>query len=388
MPALTHIGQYWSSARREVRLVGCTDVALDPCGRLAGVAFDLSDAAPLAHHRRGYRAAHRGADWRRCKWTYSSLPFPALELIEGLEAGGAKVEDWSRGLDLERGGMPRLDLAALDREPSPGADHLVAPVIPRRAQAFGVTYLNSALERETEGRRGDYGFVYRAVKDRGERPEIFVKGTAPEHIVGPGGRMGLRSDLTNSLGFDGRARERLVVSAGIEPELAAVVYSSGEIWGYTLANDVSGNRIENETLLYLYQAKHFTGGLVLGPLVLLSREQDNPNLEITTRIFARNGRLLFSRTSSTRNLNAPLRDLIASAASHVRLTPGEVFSTGTDVVPDGDVKVLDEGMRVEISCPQIGILRHGAARVRPGEDLNLDYSRLEFEGRLELENAG
>ena len=61
------------------------------------------------------------------------------------------------------------------------------------------------------------------------------------------------------------------------------------------------------------------------------------------------------------------------------LHTAEVFSTGTDMVPHGEVKVLQEGMTVEISCPQIGRLRHGAAQIPERGELNLDYSRLEFQ---------
>ena len=159
-----------------------------------------------------------------------------------------------------------------------------------------------------------------------------------------------------------------------------MVHSDGEIWGYTLANDVSGNRIENETLLYLYQAKHFTGSLVLGPLILLSDNQSNPNLEIRTRILGPAGEELFERDSNTSSINAPIGDLVSWAASHIRLKPAEVFSTGTDVVPDGPVKVLSEGMTVEISCAEIGVLSHGAGPVETGSELNLGYARLQFEG--------
>jgi len=378
MAALTHLGQYWSAPHGEVRLIVCGGVSMSPSGELLGDAWDVSDLDMLPRHRRRFRDTSGDVDWKLAAWTYSSLPFPAVELIEALEASGGRIDEWIRGLDVEQGGLARLDLATLDRDPAADVDHLVAPIIPRRAQAFGVTYLNSALERETEGRRGDYGFVYRSVKDRAERPELFLKGTSPEHFVGPRGRMGLRSDLTNSCDIDGSDVERITVSSGIEPELAAIVYSTGEIWGYTLANDVSGNRIENETLLYLYQAKHFTGALVLGPLVMISTEQSNPNVEIATRIFDGDGETLFERVSSSSNINAPIRALIDWAAGHIRLTPGEVFSTGTDVVPDGPVKVLDESMRVEISSPSIGTLRHYTGFVGRNHPLNLDYSRLEI----------
>ena len=44
------------------------------------------------------------------------------------------------------------------------------------------------------------------------------------------------------------------------------------------------------------------------------------------------------------------------------------------------MKVLSEGMTVEISCPQIGILVHGTGLVDGAGELNIDYARLQFEG--------
>jgi fumarylacetoacetate (FAA) hydrolase family protein len=385
MASWTHLGQYWSARRRELRLLGAADVRVEG-GRTRGAAYDITDALPLPQSRKRFREKAAGARWESVRWIYRSLPGPALELAEAAEAASAEsVGAWAlRSLDRSALRGERLDLAVLDRAPDPEADHLAAPIIPRRAQAFGVTYLNSALERETEGTRGDYGYVYRAVKERGERPELFLKGSAPEHFVGPNGRMGLRRDRTNSAGRSGEPTERVVVGAGIEPELAAVVDSRGRIWGYTLANDVSGNRIENESILYLPQAKHFTGCLVLGPLILLSDEQENPRLDLSARVLDSSGRRIFERSSNSGRINASLSSLISWARSHLVLTPGEVFSTGTDMVPDGEARVLKPGMEVEIECPAIGVLRHSAAEVPEGglaevEALNPDHARWEFE---------
>lgn len=390
MSGLTHLGQYWSSTHREIRLLGCADVGVGPDGRLVGSSVDLDGVLPLPDFRRQFRAALGGRRWSEVRWAYSALPTPAVELVEYAESSGLDLVAWARGLSAASG-APARALAELDVTPDAAVDHLVAPIIPRRAQGFGVTYLNSALERETEGRRGDYAYVYRAVKERSERPEIFLKGTSSEHFVGPRGRMGLRRDLTNSEALDGTASERVVVAAGIEPELAAVVYSSGKIWGYTLANDVSGNRLENETLLYLAQAKHFTGSLVLGPLIWLSEEQGNPALDLRVRVFAADGEQLFEHETNTSRISARLGKLVEWAGSHVRLQPGEVFSTGTDCVPDGAVKVLQPGHEVEIAAPKIGVLRHGAAVIPEAEslrdenhltnELNPNYSHLEFAGK-------
>ncbi len=394
MGFVTHIGQYWSARHSEVRLLACAGLELDGEGGPTGTAYDVSDATSLLagglalpQRRRSFRAAMQDtaalATWDAVAWTYAALPLPVVELVESLESIGARVGDWAGRFDpASAEGAIAVDLAALSTTPAVGVDHLVAPVIPRRAQAFGVTYLNSALERQVEGRRGDYAFVYQSVKERDERPELFLKATAPEHFVGPGGRMGLRSDLTNSSDMEGNACERVTVSCGIEPELAACVHSDGEIFGYTLADDVSANRIENETLLYLYQAKHFTASLVLGPLIWLSTEQVNPSIDISTRILGPAGgagrEVLFERSTNSQRINSPIGALIGWAASHLRLTPAEVFSTGTDCVPDGRVKVLDETMVVEISSRETGCLRHGAGSIPTSGDLNPDYSRLEF----------
>jgi 2-keto-4-pentenoate hydratase/2-oxohepta-3-ene-1,7-dioic acid hydratase in catechol pathway len=389
MSSLTHLGQYWSSRHREVRLLGVSDVG-GPDGNgggARGVAYDLDPFLALTGTRRRFRndaAAAQEKDWSRARWTYSALPFPMVELVELAEATSCSVSEVAgEAFEAARSAGQPLELEELERTPSATVDHLVAPIIPRRAQGFGVTYLNSALEREAEGSRSDYPYVYRSVKENAERPELFFKATAGEHIVGPRGVMGLRRDLTNSSDMGRTATPRVPVSAGIEPELAAVVYSTGEIWGYTLANDVSGNRLENETLLYLTQAKHFTGALVLGPLIWLSNEQSNPCEAIRTRILGSDGTVLFEHETNSERINSPLSQLIEWAKSHVQLHPGEVFSTGTDCVPDGAVKVLTEEHRVEISGPRIGTLRHGAGVVPEAGELNLDYSRLEYYGGLD-----
>jgi len=254
----------------------------------------------------------------------------------------------------------------------------MACILPLRAQAFGVTYENSALEREAEGRNPDYRYVYTTLKYRGERCEIFLKGTRLAHFFGPHGDMGLRSDLTNSVDAKGQPRARETVLAGIEPELGAVTYSNGKILGYTLCNDGSGNQIENESLLYLYQAKYFTASLGIGPWLWLSDEQANPRIRFSARIWNGEERELFYGEADSSLIGLPLKDLVAQAASHNALYPGELFSTGTNVVPGDEAKVLRPGWKVEIRSERLGSFVHGAQLVDAEHWNNPDYHALEL----------
>ena len=132
------------------------------------------------------------------------------------------------------------------------------------------------------------------------------------------------------------------------------------------------------------QAKFFTGCLVLGPLILLSQEDVNPGLDITARVFRADGTGVFEKSTNTSRINAPLSSLIDWARTHLVITPGEIFSTGTGMVPEGEARVIESGMQVEIECPAIGLLRHGAGVVPEGglteaAALNPDYDRWEFE---------
>src|SRR5260370_13538541 len=108
----------------------------------------------------------------------------------------------------------------------------VIPIKPREVWACGFTYEMSGSFRDAEhgSREGFYAAVY-----RGERPEVFFKGTA-RVCVGPGESIGIRSD------------SRFTAP---EPELALVLGTGGTILGYTVANDESAWDIEPAKPLYL-----------------------------------------------------------------------------------------------------------------------------------------
>jgi 2-dehydro-3-deoxy-D-arabinonate dehydratase len=256
---------------------------------------------------------------------------PSLEaMVERVGVGGPPVGSWD---------------ALSITEPSPDHAHLLAPIRPLEVWAAGVTYERSLSARMAESHKPDvYERVYAA-----ERPELFFKATGPR-LVGPNGRVGLRSD------------SRWQVP---EPELALVLGSGGSILGYTLGNDMSSRDIEGENPLYLPQAKIFAGSCALGPAILSAAEVPDPYaLEITIQV-TREDRPAFRGSTSTGRLHTKLERLVDFLARDNWIAPGTVLLTGTGVVPDQSFSLL-AGDLIEITSPQLGTLRN---RCAPAADL-------------------
>src|ERR1017187_4309634 len=149
------------------------------------------------------------------------------------------------------------------------------PLQPREVWGCGCTYESSASFRDAEHgtREGFYAQVY-----RGERPEIFFKGTS-RVCVGTGQPIGIRPDSSFT---------------APEPELALVLGARGRILGYTLANDVSAWDIERENPLYLPQSKTFSGCCALGPVMVTADEITNPRALTLSCAITRNSQTIFS----------------------------------------------------------------------------------------------
>ncbi|HEX7928852.1 MAG TPA: fumarylacetoacetate hydrolase family protein [bacterium] len=364
---LEFLGQYWNPEVKRVRLLG----------RGEGAVYDLTPHLPYASARADVleRLGHSPSK----ALLLEASPFPTVQAVMEAERQGTTVPKllepaWQAA---QKRGKP-LKESALAIAPDAKKAHLMACILPLRAQAFGVTYENSALEREAEGKKEDYQYVYKSLKYRSERCEIFLKGTRLSHFYGPNGNQGLRSDLTNSVDAKGQPKARETVLSGIEPELGLVTYSNGRILGYTLCNDASGNQIENESILYLYQAKYFTASLGIGPWLWLSDEQSNPGIRFSVTIWTDTGRQVFQAEANSGLIGMPLNMLVAQAASANALYPGEFFATGTNVVPGDEAKVLKPGWKVEIRSEKLGSFVHGAQLVDAANWQNLDYHRLEL----------
>ena len=226
--------------------------------------------------------------------------------------------------------------APLETTGAPLHGPLLAPVDRQEIWAAGVTYQRSLAARVDESATPDvYDHVYQS-----ECPEIFFK-SVPERALGPDDYATVRDDSAWNVP---------------EPELTLVVDHAGEVFGYTIGDDVSSRSIEGDSPLYLPQAKIWDGACVVGPWIVLA-EDVSPPFDITLTI-QRDGREVFGAVTSTSKMVRGFHELIGWLTSHLDFPHGVLLMTGTGIVPDDDVS-LSAGDTVTIEVDQIGTLRHG-----------------------------
>ncbi|MBT2657168.1 fumarylacetoacetate hydrolase family protein [Bacillus sp. ISL-18] len=217
---------------------------------------------------------------------------------------------------------------------------LLVPIEAQEVWAAGVTYLRSREERNYEATGGKhteptiYDKVYEA-----KRPEIFFKSTK-ERTRGTGEALCLRSDSSWQVP---------------EPELALVLDENGEIFGFTIGNDLSCRDIEGENPLYLPQAKIWKNSCSIGPAIRLAETvEDFYSFQITCRIY-RNQEKVFEETAHTRDLRRTYEELSSYLVKDNIVFNGTVLLTGTSIVPP-ESYTLQDGDRIEIEIPGIGKL--------------------------------
>lgn len=224
---------------------------------------------------------------------------------------------------------------------------LVAPVDAQEVWAAGVTYQRSREGRREEseqaGHAGLYDHVYTA-----DRPEIFFKATA-DRVVGDGEPVGIRADS----GWDVP-----------EAELGLVVNAAGEVFGYTVGNDMSSRSIEGENPLYLPQAKVYSRSCALGPAIVPVWEAGPGPFPVAVRV-ERGGAVAWAAETSTARLARTPADLVSWLTRGLDFPAGVVLLTGTGVVPDRDF-TLREGDVVTIDVAGVGTLRNPVTVVGTG----------------------
>ncbi len=214
---------------------------------------------------------------------------------------------------------------------------LLAPIQSQEVWAAGVTYHRSRDARMEESESAGGGDFYDRVY-HAERPELFFKAT-PHRVVGPGGKVAIRSDAKWSVP---------------EPELALLVSPRGKIVGYTVANDMSSRDIEGGNPLYLPQAKVYDRSCALGPCVLVT---SNP-LQRSTRIqldILRGGQSVFTGNTTLNELKRDPQTLIDFLYRDNSFPHGCFLLTGTGIVPP-DSFTLAHGDEIRIIIDGIGTL--------------------------------
>jgi 2-dehydro-3-deoxy-D-arabinonate dehydratase len=225
--------------------------------------------------------------------------------------------------------LPRLALSEVQ---------FCAPVERQEVWAAGVTYLRSKTARmeESDFSATAYDKVYAA-----DRPELFFKSLA-EKVVAAGEPVGIRRDAKWNVP---------------EPELVLVMNSKGKIVGHTIGNDMSSRDIEGENLLYLPQAKIYTGSCALGPWIHLGADEATAREWKIRLAIRRNGESVFAGETSVGQIKRRFEELAGYLFRSQAFPHGAVLLTGTGIVPP-ETFTLQERDVVEIEITGIGLLRN------------------------------
>ena len=216
-------------------------------------------------------------------------------------------------------------------------DALLPPIGLQEVWASGVTYYSSRLARMEESKSAGGSDFYAAVYNA-DRPELFFKST-PERVRGHGQSVRIRADSSWDVP---------------EPELALAIGSDGEIFGYTIGNDMSSRSIEGENPLYLPQAKSYNGSAGLGPCLCILDTPIPAESKIRLRI-EREGELAFDGETQLSEMKRKPEELAAYLYREMDFPNGCYLMTGTGIVPGTDF-TLQSGDRISISIDELGSL--------------------------------
>jgi len=234
-----------------------------------------------------------------------------------------------------------VETAARDVGGDMPGEKALPPVDRQEVWAAGVTYLRSRDGRKEEsGHSSLYDDVYNS-----DRPEIFFK-SSPWRVVGDRDAVGIRVDS----GWDVP-----------EAEVGLVLNAAGDVFGYTLGNDMSSRSIEGENPLYLPQAKIYDRSCAVGPAIVPSWAIDPGPFQIGLRVL-REGREAYAGTASTSAMARGFEDLAGWLFRALSFPAGVVLLTGTGVVPGADFTTRP-GDTIEITSEGLGTLTNPVVAV-------------------------
>jgi 2-dehydro-3-deoxy-D-arabinonate dehydratase len=165
----------------------------------------------------------------------------------------------------------------------------------------------------------------------------FFKAT-PHRVVGHGGKVRLRADSKWNVP---------------EPEAALAINRYGEIFGYTIGNDMSSRDIEGENPLYLPQAKVYSACCGLGPGIVV--REPLPRESAIALEIRRGGQPVFSGQSGLDRMKRNFDELAGFLFRDNDFPAGAILLTGTGIVPPNEF-TLASGDEIRISIEGLGTL--------------------------------
>jgi 2-keto-4-pentenoate hydratase/2-oxohepta-3-ene-1,7-dioic acid hydratase in catechol pathway len=202
---------------------------------------------------------------------------------------------------------------------------LLSPCEPSKILAVGLNY-KSHLENRAAP----------------ERPEIFFKPSSA--LLEDGGKIRIPRGAQD-VHYEGELVAVIGKKArGVSPSEAAT-----RIFGFTCGNDIS-ERYWQKNDLQWWRAKGCDTFAPLGPVIAAGFDWTKGRIE--TRI---NGTVVQSGQFS--ELLFDPHQIVSYASQHLTLLPGDIIYTGTP----GHTRKLNDGDRVEVEIPGIGILKNTVA---------------------------
>jgi len=213
----------------------------------------------------------------------------------------------------------------------------LAPLESQEVWAAGVTYFRSRVARMEESEGAGAGQFYDKVY-AADRPELFFKASAAR-VRGHQGHVGIRRDSTWSVP---------------EPELTLAINSLGQVFGFTIGNDMSARDIEGENPLYLPQAKMYRGSCALGPCLVVATRLPDPAAAVGL-VIERDGAAVFSGQTALDQLKRSFTELAGWLFKEEDFPHGCLLMTGTGIVPDLPFTLQSRDV-IQISIAGIGKL--------------------------------
>jgi 2-dehydro-3-deoxy-D-arabinonate dehydratase len=139
-----------------------------------------------------------------------------------------------------------------------------------------------------------------------------------------------------------------------EPELTLALNSAGNIFGFTIGNDMSSRDIEGENPLYLPQAKVYDRSASLGPCIVISDTLPAAATVIAIEI-RRGAAVAFAGETTVGRIKRPLPSLADWLFRENRFPHGCFLMTGTGIVPP-DGFTLQRADEIRITLAPVGTL--------------------------------